>query len=173
MKTNFDGDDKNISLNGHDKNIRTNKRYTGGDLQIILFLDFGGCCRLYPSWDERTTETGILVRIFCLHWNVLERELYGASRGIKGSKSGLENGLRLLLDVETFDNAFHSWWVAELHGYHLALRKSAGLVIALSENLERPLMGQLGNYVAPGTDTLLAFKVTKSLKTRPSLGYSN
>ena len=52
MKTNFDGDDKNISLNGDDKNIRTNKRYTGEDLQIILFLDFGGCCRLYPSWDQ-------------------------------------------------------------------------------------------------------------------------
>ena len=32
-------------------------------------------------------------------------------------------------------------------------------MLALSENLERPLMGQLGNFVAPGTATLLAFKV--------------
>ena len=107
------------------------------------------------------------------HCNVLERDLYGASRGIQGSKSGLENGLRLLMDMETFDDAHHSWWVAKLHADHPSLRKSAGLVMALSENLERPLMSQLGNYVAPGTATLLAFKVEKSVKSQYSLGYSN
>ena len=38
-------------------------------------------------------------------------------------------------------------------------RKADGLIVALSGNLERPLVGQSGTFVEPGSANLITFEV--------------
>ena len=68
----------------------------------------------------------------------------------RGTKNGFENGLMLLMDVETFENAQYSRWDTFGFPWNQAVlcfdtssnRKAEGLIVALSGNMERPLVGQ-------------------------------
>ena len=68
----------------------------------------------------------------------------------RGTKNGFENGLMLLMDVETFENAQYSRWDTFGFPWNQAVlcfdtssnRKAEGLIVSLSGNMERPLVGQ-------------------------------
>ena len=62
----------------------------------------------------------------------------------RGSKNGIENGLMLLMDVETFENAHYPQWDIFASTPSMCNRKADGLIVALSGNLEQPLVGQSG-----------------------------
>ena len=44
----------------------------------------------------------------------------------------------------------------------LLTRKDDGLIVALSDNLERPIVGQSGTFVEPGSANLISFQVEES-----------
>ena len=43
--------------------------------------------------------------------------------------------------------------------FSLLTRKADGLIVALSGNLERPLVGQSGTFLEPGSANLITFEV--------------
>ena len=43
--------------------------------------------------------------------------------------------------------------------FALLTRKADGLIVALSGNLERPLVGQSGTFLEPGSANLITFEV--------------
>ena len=55
----------------------------------------------------------------------------------KGAKNGLQNGLKLVLDVENFDYAYYP-------------RGAKGFRVALTNALDQAVINQNGFYIAPG-----------------------
>jgi len=60
------------------------------------------------------------------------------------------------MDAETFEGAHYP-------------RKADGLIVALSGNLERPLVGQSGTFVEPGSANLITFEVVGTNTTDEAL----
>jgi len=112
----------------------------------VTYTDFGYCCRIYPKLELE--EPSMLAPANDTDWVLPQyRKNFSAEyESRRGSKNGIENGLMLLMDVETFENAHY-------------LRKADGLIVALSGNLERPLVGQNGVFVEPGSANLISFSV--------------
>jgi len=117
----------------------------------VTYTDFGYCCRIYPKLelDDSMDEPSMLLPHDSPGW---VKDKYNGTNfwpeyeARRGSKNGIENGLMLLMDVETFENAHYP-------------RKADGLIVALSGNLERPLVGQSGTFVEPGSANLISFSV--------------
>merc|ERR1719220_1718260 len=114
----------------------------------VTYTDFGYCCRIYPKLELE--EPSMLTPANDTDWVLPQykdwREFWPEYEKRRGSKNGIENGLMLLMDVETFENAHY-------------LRKADGLIVALSGNLERPLVGQSGVFVEPGSANLISVSV--------------
>ena len=55
----------------------------------------------------------------------------------KGVENGIQNGLKLVLDVETFDHAYTS-------------RSAKGFRIALNNAADKPVINLSAQYVTPG-----------------------
>jgi len=116
----------------------------------VTYTDFGYCCRIYPKLELE--EESMLAPAGEPGWLLPKYSENGGEKfwqeyeERRGSKNGIENGLMLLMDVETFENAHY-------------LRKADGLIVALSGNLERPLVGQNGVFVEPGSANLVSFSV--------------
>ena len=55
----------------------------------------------------------------------------------KGVINGIQNGLKLVLDVETFN-----------HGYFSTTAK--GFRIAITNEMDKPVINQAGLYIEPG-----------------------
>ena len=55
-------------------------------------------------------------------------------------------------------------WESEAELFYLFtlffIRKADGLIVALSGNLERPLVGQGGTFLEPGSANLITFEVS-------------
>jgi len=116
----------------------------------ITYTDFGYCCRIYPRL-ELGNEPSMLLPSDSDSPGWVKDEYNGTTfwqeyEKRRGSKNGIENGLMLLMDVETFENAHYP-------------RKADGLIVALSGNLEQPLVGQSGTFVEPGSANLISFSV--------------
>jgi len=113
----------------------------------VTYTDFGYCCRIYPKLE--LGENPMLLPSNVTDWvrsNYSGEKFWPEYEKRRGSENGIENGLMLLMDVETFENAHY-------------LQKADGLIVALSGNLERPLVGQSGTFVEPGSANLISFSV--------------
>jgi len=112
----------------------------------VTYTDFGMCCRIFPKLELE--EPNMLERADSTQWVKEEfRNNFTLEYQRRiGSKNGIENGLMLLMDVESFENAHYP-------------RKDDGLIVALSDNLERPIVGQSGTFVEPGSANLISFQV--------------
>ena len=55
----------------------------------------------------------------------------------KGVSNGIHNGLRLVLDVETFNHSYIS-------------TAAKGFRIAITNELDKPVINQAGLYIGPG-----------------------
>merc|ERR1719483_478817 len=100
--------------------------------------DYGACCRLFPQLDFVNQNT-----------KDLPTDQYTAEdfHSIQpNSKAGMENGLRLLVDVETFEYSFFP-------------RGSEGLNIALANSRDRAVVTQQGFYIKPGTESMVSMQV--------------
>jgi len=109
--------------------------------------DFGFCCRIWPKLELE--EPSMLGPSNGTDWFRPEYsgdKFWPEYEKRRGTKNGFENGLMLLMDVETFENAQYS-------------RKAEGLIVALSGNMERPLVGQGYTFVEPGSSNLMSFSV--------------
>merc|ERR1719278_806272 len=122
----------------------------------VTFTDFGYCCRIYPKLE---LEEPMLAPANDSDWVLPQysgKKFWPEYERRRGSKNGIENGLMLLMDVETFENAHYP-------------RKADGLIVALSGNLERPLVGQSGTFVEPGSANLISFEVIGTNTTDEAL----
>jgi hypothetical protein len=125
----------------------------------VTYTDFGYCCRIYPileleepSMLQHSKWSGEWLRPEYRDKKKFRAE-YEARRG---SKNGIGNGLLLMMDVETFEDAHYP-------------RKADGLIVALSGNLERPLVGQSGTFLEPGSANLITFEVVGTNTTHKAL----
>ena len=91
--------------------------------------DYGCCCLIVPYLDLVNPETRNVNSL------QLDTSLYHEIP--KGVKNGMQNGLTLVLDVESFDHAYFT-------------RSSKGFRIALTNALDKPVINLGGQYIAPG-----------------------
>jgi len=148
----WDGVKPFVDLNGTVQNCEDmivetewNKKFHYNYRSDKTFTDFGVCCRIYPELDFAKTNSS----------SETQGPPYTNEEFLnidKGAFSGIHNGLSIVLDVESFDTAFYP-------------RKSEGFVVAVSGNLERPLISQSGTYINPGSETLMAVKVIETVTT--------
>ena len=92
--------------------------------------DYGACCLLVPYLNLINPETRDLDP---------DTELSNTDyhKIPKGAKNGLQNGLKLVLDVESFDYAYYP-------------RGAKGFRVALTNALDQAVINQDGFYIAPG-----------------------
>ena len=97
--------------------------------------DFGPCCQIHPYLNLINPETR----------NVDAENLDGKMyhKIPRGVRNGIQNGLRLLLDVESFDHAPYISSVAK------------GFKIAITNALDKPVIDQAGLYIEPGIFTTI------------------
>ena len=91
--------------------------------------DYGCCCLIVPYLDLVNPETRNVNSL------QLDNNLYHEIP--KGVKNGIQNGLTLLLDVESFDHAYFT-------------RSAKGFRIALTNAMDKPVINLGGQYIAPG-----------------------
>ena len=60
----------------------------------------------------------------------------------RGVRNGIQNGLKLLLDVESFDHAYFS-------------TAAKGFKIAITNAMDKPVIDQAGLYIEPGIFTII------------------
>ena len=94
-----------------------------------VVTDYGSCCLIVPYLYLVNTKTRNVNSL------QLDNNLYHEIP--KGVKNGIQNGLTLVLDVESFDHAYFS-------------RSAKGFRIALTNALDKPVINLGGQYVAPG-----------------------
>ena len=91
--------------------------------------DYGSCCLIVPYLYLVNPETR-KVDPLQLDYNLFHEIP-------KGVENGMQNGLTLVLDVESFDHAYFT-------------RSAKGFMIALTNALDKPVINLGGQYVAPG-----------------------
>lgn len=82
-----------------------------------------------------------------------------------GSQTGLNNGLTILLDAETFDYGTPTKYYCFCFLIHIEQNilhfcRLSGFKLALVHHLDMPLMSQSGINVAPGSDVQIAVSPT-------------
>ena len=186
LHTKWNGQDK-YSYSSHVSYTGTLEYKSGHQYwKQTSFSDLGYCCRIFPTVElseprmVRTlyNETGEWVlpeyskksKNYLRPVHLLKKyffqeekfwELYKARRS--DTKNGIENGLMLLMDVESFENAQYPRWAWFAFSWHshvwLIPSKAEGLIVALSGDLERPLVGQSGTFVEAGSANLISIQV--------------
>ena len=91
--------------------------------------DFGTCCLIVPYLNLKNPETRYV--------NSMDFDNSWYHEVPKGVRNGIQNGLTLVLDVETFN-----------HGYFSTTAK--GFRIAITNELDKPVINQAGLYIGPG-----------------------
>jgi len=92
--------------------------------------DYGACCLIVPYLNLINPETRNIDPT-----NDLDGTSYHNIP--RGAKNGIQHGLRLVLDVESFDYAYYR-------------RRGTGFKIALSNALDEAVINQDGFYIAAG-----------------------
>ena len=92
--------------------------------------DYGACCLIVPYLNLINPETRNLDPS-----NEISNSLYHTIP--TGAKNGLQNGLKIVLDVENFDYAYFP-------------RGAKGFRVALTNALDQAVINQDGFYIAPG-----------------------
>jgi len=114
----------------------------------ISYTDFGYCCRIFPTVE--LSEPKLVNNEYNKSGDwvlpAYKDQFWDEYKLRRGSKNGIENGLMLLMDVESFENAQYP-------------SKAEGLIVALSGDLERPLVGQSGTFVEAGSANLISVQV--------------
>jgi Amiloride-sensitive sodium channel len=91
--------------------------------------DYGSCCLIVPYLYLENPHTRNV------HSSQLDNNLFHNIP--KGVKNGIQNGLMMVLDVESFDHAYFS-------------RSAKGFRIALTNAQDKPVINLGGQFVAPG-----------------------
>jgi hypothetical protein len=91
--------------------------------------DYGSCCLIEPYLFLVNPDTRNV------HSSQMDNHLFHTIP--KGVKNGIQNGLQLLLDVESFDQAYFS-------------RSAKGFRIALTNAMDKPVINLGGQYISPG-----------------------
>ena len=91
--------------------------------------DYGACCLIVPYLNLINNETK----------NIDPNDLSNSEyhKIPRGAKNGLQNGLKLVMDVENFDYAYFP-------------RGAKGFRVALTNALDQAVINQDGFYIAPG-----------------------
>ena len=119
-------------------------------LTMKSFTDFGVCCRIFPWLDFENEATK--------HKSAREYSNEDFWSIEAGAKSGIKNGLELLLDAES-------------HEYSSLYRRSRGFMVAISGPYVRPVLMQEGFNVAPGQETLVSVQVQETYTTPDALSF--
>ena len=91
--------------------------------------DYGSCCMIVPFLNLINPQTKNQDP------NNLDDVWY--HKIPKGAKNGLQNGLKVVLDVESFDYAYF-------------VRGAKGFRVAIADALDQAVVNQDGFYIAPG-----------------------
>jgi hypothetical protein len=94
-----------------------------------VLTDYGACCLIVPYLDFVNPRT-----------KNIDPDEYSAEDFLsipRGAKNGLTYGLKILLDLESFDYAYFP-------------RESQGFLVALSDAADQPVINQDGFYISPG-----------------------
>ena len=94
-----------------------------------VLTDYGACCLILPYLDFINPATKDL--------NPNEYRAKDFLSTFHGAKNGLKHGLKIILDLESFDYAYFQ-------------RESQGLLVALTDSADQPIINQDGFYIAPG-----------------------
>ena len=98
--------------------------------------DYGACCLITPYLDLENPKTRhISAR------NYKGKHYHSIPKGL--TRNGIQNGLTVMIDVESYDYGFFE-------------RGSEGLRVAIEDSRDKPVIRQNGFYVSPGTETLIA-----------------
>ena len=91
--------------------------------------DYGSCCTMFPYLDFVNNETIPIdpSQYSSKHYHSIP---YGAKNGVK-------RGMKLIIDVESYDYAYYP-------------RGSKGVKVALKDARDKAVISQDGFYVAPG-----------------------
>ncbi len=100
----------------------------------LTLTDYGACCVIVPHLDLVNNETIYLDPEF---YN--GKHFHSIPRGVK---NGIQNGLKLVLDIEHYDYGFFA-------------RGAKGLRVALSAATDQAVINQDGFYIAPGLSSIL------------------
>ena len=98
---------------------------------MVSVTDYGSCCTMFPYLDFVNNET-IPIDPMEYTWDHFHSIPYGA-------KNGIRRGMKLILDVESYDYAYHP-------------RGSSGFKVALKDARDKAVISQDGFYIAPGKD---------------------
>jgi hypothetical protein len=94
-----------------------------------VVTDYGACCLIVPYLDFVNPKTKDL--------NPKQYSSEDFHSIPKGVKNGLKYGLKILLDLESFNYAYFP-------------RESQGFLVALSDASDQPVINQDGFYISPG-----------------------
>jgi hypothetical protein len=110
--------------------------------------DYGACCLIVPYLNLINPETMNLDPT-----DGINNSFYHNIP--KGAKNGLQNGLKIVLDVENFDYAYFP-------------RGAKGFRVALTSALDQAVINQDGFYIAPGIE-----KIENKLKQKRTIPQSH
>ena len=112
------------------RNLEWNQKYHRKFFNSYSVLtDYGACCLLLPYLDFINPATKDL--------NATEYRAKDFLSMFHGAKNGLKHGLKVILDLESFDYAYFP-------------RESEGFLVALTDSADQPVINQDGFYIAPG-----------------------
>ncbi len=92
--------------------------------------DYGACCLIVPYLNLINPETRNIDPTFGLNSSWYHNIP-------RGARNGIQHGLKLMLDVESFDYAYYR-------------RRGTGFKVALTNALDEAVINQDGFYIAPG-----------------------
>ena len=101
-----------------------------------ISTDYGACCIITPYLDFEIAAT----RAYSGQ-DYTGEQYWSIPRGI--TRNRIQNGLKVMIDVENYDYAYFE-------------RGAKGFRIAVADSRDIPVINQIGFYVSPGTETLVA-----------------
>ncbi len=106
--------------------------------------DYGACQIIFPHLDFEDDDTKNLI-----NRQYTGQQLHDINYGIR---NGIDNGLSILADAESFDYAYF-------------YRMAKGFMIAMADNRDKAVINQKGFYVSPGTETLVSITAERLVTT--------
>ena len=102
--------------------------------------DYGACCLITPYLDLENPTTKAQKSS-----DYTGEQYRSIPKGL--TRNGIQNGLKVMVDVENYDYAFFE-------------RGAKGFRVAIADGRDKPVINQNGFYVSPGSETLVAMTPT-------------